>query len=306
MSLAPVTLFVYNRFDHTKKTIEALQKNKLATESDLIIFSDGPKNDSTKDEVNKVRDYLKTVNGFKSVSLIEREKNFGLAQSIINGVTDVVSRYGKIIVLEDDLISSPYFLQYMNQALDLYESTERVISIHGYIYPVKNSLPETFFLRGADCWGWATWERGWNLFEADGQKLLTELKNKKLERDFNWDNAYPFTQMLRGQIKGFNNSWAIRWHASAFIKDKLTLYPGRPLIINIGFDNSGTHSSSRSAAVSTNSLSNRPIIIEKQTAVENQAALQVIKKYFNAPKLKLITTVIRLKFFINIIKNIVK
>lgn len=244
MNLAPIALFVYNRPEHTQKTIEALQKNILAPESDLIVFSDGSKDSpESREGVWAVREYLKGVKGFKSVKIIAREENRGLARSIIAGVTEIINSFGRVIVLEDDMISSRYFLQYMNEALDIYESNDQVISIHAYIYPVKEKLPNTYFLKGADCWGWATWRRGWDLFEADGQKLLNELETKKLTREFDFSGSYPYAQMLRDQIAGKNNSWAIRWYASAFLKNKLTLYPGKSLINNIGFDGSGTHCS---------------------------------------------------------------
>jgi len=247
METAPIALFVYNRPWHTRQTVESLQNNELASESDLIIFSDAPKIEGNNDKIQKniekvkeVREYIRTIGGFKSVKVIEKDKNFGLANSIISGVTEVVNQYGKIIVLEDDMITSPYFLRFMNEALDLYEKEEKVISIHGYVYPIPD-LPETFFLKGADCWGWATWKRGWDLFEPDGEKLLRKLREKKLLKRFDFDGAYPYTKMLKDQIKGKNDSWAIRWYASALIQDKFTLYPGKSLVKNIGLDSSGIH-----------------------------------------------------------------
>jgi hypothetical protein len=134
----------------------------------------------------------------------------------------------------------------MNEALDRFADVERVISVHGYVYPVQEMLPEAFFLRGADCWGWATWRRGWALFNPDGQALLDELKRKSLIKAFDFNGAYGYSKMLEGQIKGTNDSWAIRWHASAFLADKLTLYPGRSLVHNIGNDSTGTHCGSYS------------------------------------------------------------
>lgn len=239
--LAPIAFFVYNRLKHTKLTIEALNKNELAAQSDLIIYSDGPKRFSDFYKIFRLRRYLKNISGFNSVKIIESKNNKGLAQSIIAGVTEIVNKYGSIIVLEDDLVTSIYFLKYMNEALCIYKDIDSVISIHGYVYPIKNEMPETFFIKGADCWGWATWKRGWDLFEADGEKLLNEIINNKLSFEFDFEGTYPYTEMLKGQIKGNNNSWAIRWYASAFLNNKLTLYPGKSLIKNIGFDGSGTH-----------------------------------------------------------------
>lgn len=240
-SLAPVVLFTYNRLSHTQKTIQSLQKNKWAEQTELYIYSDGAKSDKAISSVEEVRAYLKTVQGFKNVRLIEREKNLGLAENIIQGVTDIINKHGKVIVLEDDMLTSPLFLEYMNHSLDLYENDNQVISVHGYTYPVSGSLPHTFFIKGADCWGWATWQRGWNFFERDGRKLQALLKEKNLENRLNYFGAYPFTQMLQDQIDGKNNSWAIRWAASALVNDKLTLYPGKSLVENFGFDSSGTH-----------------------------------------------------------------
>jgi glycosyltransferase involved in cell wall biosynthesis len=240
-SYAPIALFVYNRPDHARQTIEALNENELSAESDLIIFADGPKNSGAQAKVNEVRELIKNVSGFRSLTIYESPNNKGLANSIIDGVTKVCEEYGRIIVLEDDLVTSPWFLKYMNDALNVYEHDERVISVHGYIYPVDEPLPETFFLRGADCWGWATWRRGWELFEPNGAKLLAELRQQKTTRQFDYDGAYPFTHMLEDQIAGRNDSWAIRWHAAAFLANCLTLYPGKSLIDNIGTDASGTH-----------------------------------------------------------------
>jgi hypothetical protein len=240
--VAPIALFVFNRPDHTRKTIEALSRNELASQSRLIVFSDGPRDNKDILLVEQVRDYIDTITAFESVSIIPSKSNKGLANSIISGVTMVLSEYNKVIVLEDDIVTSPLFLKYMNNSLDLYENDEEVISIHGYIYPVKESLPDYFFLRGADCWGWATWRRGWKIFEPDGKKLYKELKRKNSLKEFDFGSAYPYTKMLLKQIAGKNNSWAIRWYASAFIHEKLTLYPGKSYIQNIGNDASGTHS----------------------------------------------------------------
>jgi len=232
-NFAPIALFCYNRLEHLKKTINSLKKNVLAKESELIIFSDYGK------DVGNVRKYIKTIKGFKKVIIVERKENFGLAKSIIKGVTEVVNKYGKIIVLEDDLLTGKYFLQYMNDALDFYEKDKKVGCVGGYIYPVKTPLQETFFLNVPNPWGWATWKSSWKLFDKDGFGLLNEIVGKNLKKEFDVNNSYPYTKMLKNQIKGKNNSWAIRWRASLFLKKKLTLYPGKHLIKNIGLDGSG-------------------------------------------------------------------
>lgn len=237
---APIVLFVYNRLNHTKRTIEALKKNNLADKSHLYIFSDGIKNTSDIEKVNSVREYIQNIDGFKKVEVIEKDKNMGLAKSIIDGVTEIVNLYGKIIVLEDDLETSPYFLTYMNEGLKLYEDNPKVISIHGYIYPITG-LPESFFIKGADCWGWATWSNSWKIFESDGKKLHNELVKKNLQKDADFNNSYEYTKMLEDQINGKNNSWAVRWYMSAFLNDKLSLYPGKSYVQNIGHDIDATH-----------------------------------------------------------------
>lgn len=284
MTPAPIALFVYNRAEHTKKTVEALQKNTLAKESELFIFSDGWKNDESKFGVEKVRNYIKTVSGFKKVQIIERDRNFGLAKSIISGVTEIVNRFGKIIVLEDDIVTSRYFLEYLNQGLSLYEKNGDVVSIHSYIYPVKIKLPETYFLKGADCQGWATWKRGWDIFEPDGQKLLDQLESRGLTREFDFSGSYPYTDMLRGQIAGKNSSWAVRWYAAAFLENKLTLYPRESLIYNTGFDASGVHCGTIDNFNKTDQVQDIKIEIRRIEIKENPMARRAVTKYFKSLK----------------------
>jgi hypothetical protein len=168
----------------------------------------------------------------------------------------------------------------MNEALDLYRNDEKVISIHGYVYPTKDLLPETFFIRGADCWGWATWDRAWKYFEADGSKLLAELEAGSLQRQFNLDNSYDYVGMLKDQIAGKVSSWAIRWNASAFLANKLTLYPGRSLVENIGFDGSGTHcdDSGEYRAI----LTEKPVQLVRIDLSEDQAAKKAFANYFRS------------------------
>ncbi len=288
---APIALFVYNRLDHTKKTAEALRKNFLATESDLFIFSDGPRDASAAAKVAEVRAYIRTIQGFKSVQVTERQENWGLAKSITSSVTDMVSRFGKVIVMEDDLVTSPYFLQYMNDGLDIYEQEPRVASIHGYIYPVKNPLPETFFLRGADCWGWATWKRAWESFQPDAKKLLTELESENLTGEFDLDGAFGYSDMLKRQAAQGNYSWAILWHASAFLKDMLTLYPGTSLVDNIGQGSSGTHAGA--ASYKYESLESRKIRVGGIPIEENREARAIIAAYFRSRKPGIFARILR-------------
>ncbi len=241
MTLAPIALFTYNRPYHTRKTVEALQENKLSSETDLIVFSDGPKPGSSNEQIQQVRNYLKTIQHFKSVRIIERTSNYGLSANILDGVQQIISQYGKVVVLEDDLVTSPFFLDFINEGLRIYENDENVISLHGYLLPVNEVLPSTFFLRGADCLGWATWKRGWDIFQPDASLLLKRLVESNQSEEFEFNGSYPYVQMLKDQIAGKTSSWAIRWYASAFLENKYTLYPGKSLVSNIGGDGSGTN-----------------------------------------------------------------
>jgi glycosyltransferase involved in cell wall biosynthesis len=275
---APIALFVYNRPWHTRQSVESLQSNTLAAESELIIFSDGPGAKADIAKVEAVRNFCRKVSGFSKVKLIERNANLGLSKSIMDGVEDVLKEHDRLIVLEDDIVTSPYFLSYMNGSLDMYEHDDRVISIHSYVYPVKDTLPETFFLLGADCQGWATWRRGWELFEKNGAKLLAELKARNLTRDFDFNGSYPYTRMLQQQIAGKTQSWAVRWYASAFLKGKYTLYPGKSFIHNIGFDSSGTNCST--ADFFNGEMISSPPSLQKADVEDNVVARQAIEKYF--------------------------
>jgi hypothetical protein len=283
--LAPIVLFVYNRLNHTRQTLEALQKNDLASKSKLIIYSDSAKNKNDLKKVAKVREYIKNIDGFKKIIIRKTKENIGLANSIINGVTKVVNEHGKIIVLEDDLVTTRFFLRFMNEALEAYKDEPRVASIHGYIYPIKN-LPETFFIKGADCWGWATWSNKWSIFKSDAKKLLDNVKKKNVEREINFNYAYNYTKMLKDQIKGKNDSWAIRWYVSAFLKNMMTLYPGKSYVQNIGFDNEGTHTKIKTVLFKTN-LVNR-FKFSKIAVNEDFVSRKKIENFFKSIKMSFI------------------
>lgn len=282
MIYAPIVLFTYDRLDHTRRTIDALLKNHSVQNHDLIIFSDAPSSPNRAQKVNDVRKYLSTISGFRSITIKNRLINFGLAKSIIEGVTSVLVEFDRVIVLEDDLVTSPYFLTFMNDSLQKYANDDRVISVHGYVYPVKESLPEAFFLRGADCWGWATWRRGWNLFNIDGKSMLNELNTLKLTSQFNFNNSYLYSKMLQDQIQKRNDSWAILWYASAFLANKLTLYPGVSLVLNIGNDNSGTHCEASDSHDVI--LSKTPIDLSKVVVCESDTSRKAFENFFRKNK----------------------
>ena len=238
---APVLLFVYNRPAHVRRTVEALRANLLAAESDLYVYSDAAKDESSLEAVREVRAYVRHIDGFRSVTVVERPQNWGLARNIIDGVTTHVNRAGRVIVLEDDLITAPYFLTFMNDALEAYKDEPRMGHIQACDFTQDPSLPDTFLIRWTGSWGWGTWARAWKHFNPDGRALLDELLARKLDRTFDFDGTYGYTRMLRRQIEGKNNSWAIRWNASLFLRGILSLNVGRSLVQNEGFDGSGTN-----------------------------------------------------------------
>lgn len=239
--LSPILLFVYNRLTHTQRCVEALLKNPLASESELFVYSDGAKDASQQETVNEVRNYIHSISGFKNIIVIERNENWGLARNIIDGVTTQINQYGRVIVLEDDLVVAPHFLKFMNDALEAYKNEPQVGHIQGCDFTQDPTLPDTFLIKWTGSWGWATWDRAWKHFNPNGKALLQELEARKLTYTFDFDGKYGYTRMLRRQIEGKNNSWAIRWNASLFLKGILSLNVGRSLVQNEGFDGSGTN-----------------------------------------------------------------
>ena len=208
--LAPICLFTYNRLSHTRQVIQALEANTLAQKSDLYIFSDGPKLEKDRAPIEVLREYLDEVSGFKSVTVFKQDVNLGLANNIINGVSRVLEEYTNVIVLEDDLVTSSKFLTYMNDALNKYKKNNNVASIHAYSYPLKRPMLEEYFIVGSDCWGWATWRDQWQTFETDGKVLMSRLMLSGRMKQFNLDDCADYSAMLEAQIKGENNSWAVR------------------------------------------------------------------------------------------------
>lgn len=239
-NLAPVVLFVYARLDHTKKTIEALKENYLAENTVLYIYSDAPKNINTSDKVKSIRDYIYTIGGFKKVVIIERESNYGLANNIIDGVTSVVKKHGKVIVLEDDIVTSKSFLKYMNDALVFYRDNNKVMAITSYMYDVnaKSKLPESFFLPWFECWSWATWDRSWKYFKRDPEYLVNNwTKQQKWRMNINGTKNL-WNQVLMNYRKEIY-TWAIFNVATVLEQNGLVLYSRESLCKNIGFDGSG-------------------------------------------------------------------
>lgn len=279
MSTAPIILFVYNRPDHTLRTLKALENNNLASESALFIYADAAKNEQSKAGVEQVREIISRNWKFKNVTLTLRESNCGLAANVIDGVTKIVKQYGQVIVLEDDLVTSPFALEYFNDALNLYRYQDQVMQISGYGYPVKDieTLPETFFFRVANSWGWATWDRAWNHFDSDINKLTDDFTAEQIHQ-FSIEGKENFWKQVKEFKAGKINSWAIRWYASVFKNNGLVLYPRNSLTQNIGNDGSGTHTAAETTYQVV--LANKKITQFPKEIQEHAQAYQSIKYFY--------------------------
>lgn len=276
---APILLFVYNRPEHTRRVIESLKANAEAADSELFIYADQARSETDIQQVSEVRRLIRSTDGFKQVTVIEREKNWGLARNVIDGVTTQVNAHGRVIVLEDDLVVAPHFLRFMNDALEMYKNEEKVGHIQACDFTKDPSLPDTFLIRWTGSWGWATWKRAWKHFNPDGKELLSRLEERHLTRYFDFNGNYPFTRMLRRQIAGKNNSWAIRWNASLFLDGILSLNVGKSLVQNTGFDGSGTNCGG--GGLYASDLWMNPLPVSPISPVEeNKEARKVFEHYY--------------------------
>lgn len=291
-SLAPIILFVYNRPAHTQKVLSALECADLANESQLFIYSDAAKNANAIELVNQVRAIIREPRNFKKITIIERNKNFGLAANIIDGVTTIINKYGRIIVLEDDLEISKYGLQYFNDALNKYQFNDNVMGISGYMYPVKNDiqLDESFFFRVANSWGWATWQRAWKHFDDDINRLTKDFNREDIQR-FSVDQSENFWKQVQEFKSGKINSWAIRWYLSVFNRRGLTLYPRESMIQNIGTDGSGTHSDEDT--IYNVKLASKTVQYFPTEIEENKAAYEAIRYFYKNRKGSIINRALR-------------
>lgn len=244
---APIIVFCYNRKEHLEKTLYALEQNRLANQSEIYIFADGSRGEKDKEAVEEVRDYLKvyrTKTCFKTIEVIESEKNKGLANSIIEGVSRIIEKYGKVIVVEDDLVTSADFLEYMNQTLDFYEEDEKIWSVTGYTLPLKGlkTYKEDVYLSyRASSWAWGTWKDRWETVDWDVKDFKELSQSPKMQKQLNRGGREMF-QMLKAQQEGKNNSWAIRWCYSQSKQNKYTVHPKFCKVKNIGGDGSGENS----------------------------------------------------------------
>lgn len=235
--LAPIVLFTYKRLDTLKKTVETLQQNHLAGKSNLFVFSDAARGEQDAEAVCNVRNYIKSICGFKTVTIFESQFNKGLASSIIEGVSEILKIHETVIVLEDDLVSSSNFLSYMNQALHFYKNEGKVFSIAGYSLPIHNDESEldVYFTSRSSSWGWATWKDRWVTIDWEVKDYPAFKKNNLLRRDFNKMGS-DLSQMLDRQMQGKINSWAIRWCYHQFKSGLLSVHPFMSKIENVGFN----------------------------------------------------------------------
>ena len=242
MNFAPIALFVYNRPDHTLRTLEALCRNTGASESALHIFCDGPRFDADRASVDRVAEVVESFAWGGSMSFSRRDQNLGLADNIRTGIDEMLRSHDRVIVLEDDIVTSPGFLTFMNRGLKTYADDERVMNISGYLPTTagRTKLPTTFFLSLMACWGWATWRRAWRHARWDAAELLEPFRNDpNLADRFDVDATYPYTEHLRRNRDGEIKTWAVRWGASCFLRGGLSLFPNQTLVQNIGLDGTG-------------------------------------------------------------------
>lgn len=280
MKLAPIVLFTYNRLEHTKKTVDALLKNELANQSELFIYSDGGKDEESWEKVDNVREYLKTIKGFKNITLTFQGKNIGLANSIISGVTDIVNKYEKIIVLEDDIVTSPYFLRFMNEALSFYENEKKVWQVSGWFFPINNDgIGDIVFHHVMNCWGWGTWRNRWQFFQKDTKNIINKYSKEEIMR-FNLDDAdHSLWWQIILNDKGIFNTWAIFWHEIIFRNNGFYVNPIKTLIKNIGIDGSGIHHGSNDYFYNEIDIDFKRIIFSNNI-INNTIATDRIKLFF--------------------------
>ncbi len=284
MSLSPIVLFVYNRPWHTLQTLTALSKNDLANQSTLYIIADGQKNNSTSEEISAIqetRNIITQQQWCKEIFIEEKKENWGLAKSIIDGVTRIVNKHGKIIVLEDDIVTSTGFLKYMNDALTLYENEDKVMHIGSY-WPrtsQNEKLPNTFFTRYMNCWGWGTWNKSWMIFSDNTDNLIDQIKSKRLLHFFNLNSSLNLFDQLLANKDGRVKTWAIKWYSSILLNNGLCLNCKSSLSKNIGHDGSGENCGNSQSIYDVELLDN--IDLTKNKIIkENPTSLRSIRFFY--------------------------
>jgi hypothetical protein len=275
-----VGIVAHRRPDHLRNCLESLRRNPEFARTAVTVYVDGPRTDPEAELTAQVAEVVEGFDSAADVRAVRRAENLGLARSVILAVDSQLARHESVIMLEDDLVVSPHFLRFMNEAMRRYRDDRRVASVHGYVYPVDRALPETFFLRGADCLGWGTWRRAWEMFEPDATTLQMRMEQMGAEamEDFNFGGSYPYSRMLERQASGQADSWAIRWYASAFVEGMLTLYPARSLVVHAGGDGSGTNVGTTD--VLDVELSDQPVLVTEISVEESAQARAAFEAYF--------------------------
>lgn len=279
ITLAPIIVFCYNRPNHLEQTLEALSRNELANQSTLYIYCDGPKNGASDEMLQKIADVRQVVRKrqwCRDVQVVERKHNVGLMNNIVGAVTEIVNQYGRVITMEDDIITSKGYLRFMNETLELYKDDEQVMHISGYMWPHKRRLPNTFFYEvpypGG---GWATWQRAWKHYTDDTKSLYDYWCSR-------WDEFNKFgdnylQKQLEANYFGTMKTWFIKWHAVMLQRGAMTLYPGQSLTNNIGFDNQATN------CFATTQFDVVPVdyvCVKRQTIKENKRAACEIYAFY--------------------------
>jgi hypothetical protein len=248
MELAPIIIFSYNRPSHLKKTLNSLKKNKLSKKSKVYFFSDGPKTKNLTElkKINLVRKIIKNTKNFKCKEFFFHKKNVGLKKNILNGVTKILKKHKKVIILEDDIIVTKYFLDFMNQSLSFYTNKKKIWHISGWNYDLglkreHRNDKDAFFIKNMNCWGWGTWRNRWDKLIVDPNFFYKKMNKKDIE-NFNLSNSINnWSQLMRNKNKTLK-TWAIYWNATIFYYKGLCLNPKISMINNIGMDGSGTNS----------------------------------------------------------------
>ena len=283
--LAPVVLFVHRRPTHTLRTIKALAANEFANKTRLIVYADAARNEQEREMVQSVIEVIKTAKGFKEISIIKREVNYGLSRNIIDGITETCSTNERVIVLEDDIVTTASFLKYMNQALERYENESQVWHISGWNYPINTKeLGDAFFWRVMNCWGWATWSDRWQYFNKDPNHIMNSWDTEMISR-FNLDGAHHFYGQVLANYTGKINTWAIFWYATIFENNGFCLNPAQSFVHNIGNDGTGVNCGITDS-FDVNALS-QEISTLPDKIVESKLAVERIKSFYsNMPSFK--------------------
>lgn len=294
-----ITVFAYKRPDHLKRVLSAIVRQIDGRDIPIVVFIDGPRFNGDQIAVNKSRDVAKSFTANNCVSVKSSESNKGLYESLTQGISSVFQDFDAVIVIEDDILVSQYFLDYMVAGLRKYQHRHKVASIHGYSPPItRYQMPENFFLRGADCWGWATWKDRWSLFNSDASAMATSIEKLGLTNRFNLYGNYDYMSLLKSRANGKSSSWAICWHATCFLSGLYTMHPGRSLVKNIGLESSGEHCAS--APWMDSLISEAPVQVIECPIEEDPHILKIYSRQIAGRRFTIKNILARLKNFVKL------